>query len=80
MKSAFEIGAMLRKPPRPPQLIGTNEAGLHFISLQERPKFILDTCRFGVVGTTIPRSWYRCSTYSVLQISFTVDAGSTLFR
>ena len=24
-------------------------------------------CRFGVVGTASPRSWYRCSTYPVLQ-------------
>ena len=24
-------------------------------------------CRFGVVGTASPRSWYRCSTYLVLQ-------------
>ena len=80
MKSAFDIGAMPRKPPWPARLIVTNEAGLHFISLQEQPKFILDTCRLGVVGTTIPRSWYRCSAYSVLQGSFKVDAGSTLFR
>ncbi|MEO5305983.1 SLC13 family permease [Corynebacterium sp. c25Ua_47] len=25
------------------------------------------TCRFGVVGTASPRSWYRCSVYPVLQ-------------
>ena len=24
-------------------------------------------CRFGVVGTASPRSWYRCSVYPVLQ-------------
>ena len=24
-------------------------------------------CGFGVVGTASPRSWYRCSTYPVLQ-------------
>ena len=65
-----------------PRLFGTklNKARLQFISLQERPKPILDTCRFGVVGTAIPRSWYRCSAYSVLQGAFIVDAGSTVFR
>ena len=25
------------------------------------------SCRFGVVGTASLRSWYRCSTYPVLQ-------------
>ena len=28
---------------------------------------VLDECRFGVVGTASLRSWYRCSTYPVLQ-------------
>lgn len=28
------------------------------------------TCRFGVVGTASPRSWYRCSAYPVLQGGF----------
>ena len=27
-------------------------------------------CRFGVVGTASPRSWYRCSAYSVLHWVF----------
>ena len=27
----------------------------------------LANCGFGVVGTASPRSWYRCSTYPVLQ-------------
>lgn len=65
-----------------PRLFGTklNKARLQFISLQERPKPILYACRFGVVGTAIPRSWYRCSAYSVPQGSFIVDAGSTVLR
>ena len=29
--------------------------------------FLCERCRFGVVGTASPRSWYRCSTYPVLQ-------------
>ena len=67
---------------RPGGLFGTqlNQARLQFISLQERPKPTLDACRFGVVGTAIPRSWYRCSAYSVLQGAFIVDAGGTVFR
>lgn len=27
-------------------------------------------CRFGVVGTASPRSWYRCSAYPVLRGGF----------
>ena len=39
-------------------------------------------CRFGVVGTASPRSWYRCSAYPVLQggFSFIVDVGDTTIR
>lgn len=29
--------------------------------------FFPEWCRFGVVGTASLRSWYRCSTYPVLQ-------------
>ena len=66
-----------RGSPRDPQLFGTqlNQARLQFISLQMRPKPILGACRFGVVGTVISRSWYRCSAYSVLQGSAVLIPG-----
>ena len=68
IESANEFGRMSRKPLRPARLFGTklNQARLQSISLQKRPKLILDACRFGIVGTAIPRSWYRCSAYPVL--------------
>ena len=60
--------------------LNLNQARLQSISLQKRPKPIHEACRFGVVGTSIPRSWNRCSSYSVSQSSFAVDAGSAVFR
>ena len=70
-KWSYAAGALLSA-----RLFGTklNPARLQFISLQERPKPILDARRFGVVGTAIPRSWYRCSAHSVLQGAFIVHA------
>lgn len=38
-------------------------------------------CRFGLFGTTSPRSWDQCSVHPVLQeVSLKVDAGSAVGR
>ena len=37
----------------------------HNITTREQLRGVV--CGFGVVGTASPRSWYRCSTYPVLQ-------------
>ena len=37
-----------------------------FSPVEERGNRVA-SCRFGVVGTASPRSWYRCSVYPVLQ-------------
>ena len=46
-------------PPLSARLVGTklNQVRLQFISLQERPKPILDARRSGVVGTAGPCSF-----------------------
>ena len=38
--------------------------------LLEHPHARRAVCRFGVVGTASPRSWYRCSAYPVLRGGF----------